>query len=825
MKQSKPWFLLLAVVLAACGTNSADVVPPTDSSGPGDVRLDAGSSDAADDIASDLGPVDDASVSADVSVDAGEPPPPDPAFVFEVTERGSCVPDAPFTQDRTEMVRTADVLAELDTRAVFASETTVWVGTPSGLFLRSGEEAAFTRVAAETITEGVVALAPSPGGVLVASGAHLYELDASGQVVSDVPVGEPVAVVGACAGATYLVFGGSLYVVDEAAAASVDGSPALVTALACDDGKLLVAAADGLWRDEETGWQRLWNPEPAAVVDVAAAGGRIVAATADSVFVREADGTSAVHTPGLEALPTDGIVAVAARAGGADWATGHVVGATTRRADIPGYEHFVSHRWLPDNAVRDVAFATDGSLWVATAGGLARLYKEPTTLAAKAERMFATLDSWFWRLNGFVSVGGNFGDPWDPQPPMLRDDDNDGQWTEEAIAAFCYAYAVTGDERYYDAARKAVDNMMLLFDVPAHDFEAAGLGRGFVSRSVVRDDEGAIFADKSSQSNWHLVEHDDGHEYYWKDDTSSDETTGHFYGLAVFYDLCAKTDQEKAEVAERLGSLAGTILDNDYLLVDIDGEPTTHGYWGPDRLAIFLDGLTACAQEHNPVDCADAWGGGGYLNSLEMLAGLLSAWHQTGDERFYEAYDTLITEHRYDEVATFHDSVVTWTEPVFRNTCDHELADLAFLTLLRYERDPERRAHWIAQMLAGWEYEHLERNPLKTLAMAAAMEQPPGVDLGMRTLREYPEDMRDVLVDNAHRLDVTRNGNDRHGTPQFAQALPYDEIHTVRWDSNPFAVSGGGNGSYWRVTTFWLLPYWGLRYHGVICAPENDSAR
>ena len=49
-----------------------------------------------------------------------------------------------------------------------------------------------------------------------------------------------------------------------------------------------------------------------------------------------------------------------------------------------------------------------------------------------------------------------------------------GLWTEMQIGAWCYAYAVTGEQRYYDSARRAMDVMLLQFDIPAKTFQAAG---------------------------------------------------------------------------------------------------------------------------------------------------------------------------------------------------------------------------------------------------------------------------------------------------------------------------------------------------------------
>jgi len=55
-------------------------------------------------------------------------------------------------------------------------------------------------------------------------------------------------------------------------------------------------------------------------------------------------------------------------------------------------------------------------------------------------------------------------------------------------------------------------------------------------------------------------------------------------------------------------------LDHGYYLVDLDGKPTTWGYWSPESLM------------RNPDERA--------LNSLQLLSFLKTAAHVTGDARY-----------------------------------------------------------------------------------------------------------------------------------------------------------------------------------------------
>ncbi len=745
--------------------------------------------------------------------------------VFEERNHPGCVPDGPYLVDRVKMVRTPQQLSDLDVRAVLPCNDKIFVGTRTGVFVTQNLDWEFTEVDLPEWPVYVEDLElDGDGNIWAAAGAMLVKIDQSGKVLSSHQWEVEVMRAFACGEQIYAVGGTQLLSLEGDVLQPVSPSPPAeqVFSGACIADVPYVGTTTGLWVLSAGLWTPLWEPEGGASVRTVAAGGDyLAAATPGSVAVVLDDEVKDIWSPEPGRLPTGNIHSLDISGDGSTLAVGHNIGASIIHLDDGTVEHFHSHRWLPGEFAQDVALTPDGDkhvLWVGTTNGLARLHKEESYIRDKADHMLNELDQWYWRMDGFVTANAGFTDPWEGEPNPLWDDDNDGQWTEELVGAACYAYAVTGDEKYYETAKKAVTNMLMLIDVPAVDFEAAGLGRGFITRSLVRDDEGAVFESKATQSNWHLVDYTDGHQYYWKDDTSSDETTGHFFGLPLYYDLCAKDDEEREWVAEHITALAGYILDHGYTLPDLDGEPTTHGDWSPDKIPIALDGLDVCMDNgHDIVDCVGAWAGGGFLDSLEILGHMLAAWHVSGEQRFLDAYEELVTTHRYGEVAMFTKDAATWTEKGLANYCDHELADLAFLTLIRYDPYPDRRAMWTKSMMDAWEWEVEERNPLKALAMAAALADSPGLAAGVQTLVDYPSDLRDWNVDNSHRLDAEPDKPDRHGDPQFKTVLPYDEIPIQRWDHNPYGVKGGGDGSSRKSPAFWLLPYWGLRYYNAIC--------
>jgi len=340
------------------------------------------------------------------------------------------------------------------------------------------------------------------------------------------------------------------------------------------------------------------------VVAGCASGAAVVGSPADRIL-----------STGLGELPYDDMTSVWANAD--LLAFGHTIGATVVKGDFEHIDHYHSQRWIPNEAVRAVALAADGTRWIATPGGVAKISLESNSLEEKAA-LFDSFNDSFWRLD-FVSCDGWRAEPWDTSAPINHHDhDNDGLWTQIQIVAWSYAAAATGDDSYCEKARRAMRGMMMQIDIPAVSFEAAGKKRGFVARSFVRDDEGDVFTGKIPQDNWHLVENYEGHDYYWKDDTSSDETDGHFFGYPVFFDFCAKDEDERAELAEHAGVLARYIMENDFKLIDLDGQRTTHGHWGLDTEPIALDGLSGCMEEYPMDDCVASAYGGGWLNGMQI---------------------------------------------------------------------------------------------------------------------------------------------------------------------------------------------------------------
>lgn len=775
----------------------------------------------------------------------------DPSFIHKIDSLPVVGASETYLMDLPRhLYRTTEELPALNVASLTFGAGTVWAGSADGTLMKWNEsEDRFEAVISQTIavTPILDLLVEGASGdewtVHVLQQGNLTRLSSQGDpLMLPAPEGESLVALTRCGDNLYISTAaglietvdtdeGTLVPMEAPAGVAVSDS----TSLSCDtEGTLWLGTSEGLYRIEGQTWERksaqegnLLDDDVRDVIPLEGLAGVFVATQKG---ITRIDASGAHHiAAGVGGLPTD--EARRLSLGGNRLLIAHEVGATSlenptgEASDDRRYDHYVSRRWLPSDQVTDILVDPSQRLWVATTEGISRIEWVEQNLKSRAEAMEVYLDTNYWRMDGFVSSDASIEDPWNLDGPHhVWDKDNDGLWTEMQIGAWCYAYATTGDEQFYERARKAMDTMFLLTDIPGVDFEAAGLGAGFVARSLVRDDEGSVYDSKTTQSNWHPVEWE-GHTYYWKDDTSSDEYAGHFYGYPLFYDLCAKTDEEREELGRRVAMITDYIIKNEWVLIDLDGISTGFGHWEPAEVSVAWQGFDVCTQDamsqEDPIAyvaaCASSWGGGGWLNSVEILGQLLATWHMTGEPRFYEAYEHLLIDEHYEVVAMPHEETYTITSPSIMNHSDHELAMLAYQTIIRYEPDGERRAKWIAGLQFLYDWELPERNPLWAgfLALSAGVE---ATDIlpALQSLREMPDDRREWYVNNSHRLDAGKWPADRHDNAQVDTVFPYDEIRTIWWNGNFHSLEDGGDGRGLSGPMAWLLPYWALRYAGVI---------
>ena len=449
--------------------------------------------------------------------------------------------------------------------------------------------------------------------------------------------------------------------------------------------------------------------------------------------------------------------------------------------------YFNQRRWLPDDNVRAIA-SGQNVVYIATDKGIGIIEYEPFTLRKKAAYYERHLTEWGQKRLGFTHKL-----EWDDAlSEWVREvSDNDGGWSTHYLAAMCFKYAVTGDP---NARKEAVD-----FFNSLKWLEEITPIPGFPARSLWAVGEKGHQAQGGSggyPAEWHDTE--DG-VWQWKGDTSSDETDAHFYATSIFHDLVAE-GEEKERAKEHASRVASHIVDNAWILRDLDGKPTVWGRWDPEYFA-SLRGFAARG-----------------LNGLEVLCAMKTAAALTADPKFDGAYKQLLDmrypSHVLRQKLTFPSEAI--------NHSDDRLAFYVYYPLLRYETDPKLRSIYMRSLERSWEVERIEHNPWFNFIYGALTGNDCEVEQAAKHLREWPLDMVKHSYRHSHRHDL-------HASPGYepysggTKALSPREIGPIRWCSSPMAYDGGSAGRAVVDPSGWLDAYWMGRYYGFITAPTTDD--
>ena len=472
-------------------------------------------------------------------------------------------------------------------------------------------------------------------------------------------------------------------------------------------------------------------------------------------------------------LPYEDVVQIRLGPNGQRW-IGTTLGAILW--DNGKWEYFHSKRWLPDDYVNEISIQDDGTAFIATSEGISQIEKRAYTLEQKAEAFEKTVLARHDR-RGYVT-SCNLTVPGDLSSYMYRASDNDGLWTSLYVAAQSFRYAATGQPDAKKLAHRSMEAIIHLESVTPID--------GFPARAIIQKGEPV---DKS-HGEWHDTE--DGLSE-WKGDTSSDELDGHLFAYSVYHDLVAD-EKEKKNMAEVVHRIMTHIVDNDFLLIDLDGQHTTWGVWTPR----MLNGEWKLQRN---------------LNSLEILSMLKTAHHITGDHKFQQAYLHLIQQHHY--ALNSIDQKLIAPDPT--NHSDDELALVVYYPLLKYETDPDLRSIYLLGFERSWQIIRPERNPLWNFAYGALTGNHYDRQQSIDSLQRIPMDLICWTVINSHRSDIEIAAEEPGiQEKQSVVPLPADERRMMKWNGNPYTLDYAGGGGAEEDPTIFLLPYWMGRYHGLI---------
>ena len=485
---------------------------------------------------------------------------------------------------------------------------------------------------------------------------------------------------------------------------------------------------------------------------------------------------------------------------GALW-FGSTKGAFKLRTDGK-YDYYASKRWLVDDHVVDLAEGPDESVLVLTKKGMGKIEFERMTLEQKADYFQEIQRSRHIRY-GFTS-DLTLETPGDVSTGYNHDTDNDGLWTSMYLAGELFRYAVTKSEDAKQNAYEAFEAMERLTSLPDLN--------GFPARSFERDGYEVGLHANGFSGEWykkHVAENgriwrlsDDG-IWRWKSTTSSDESCGHFFVYALFAEL-APDKAWRDRAIHQIKIEMDHIIDNNWYLVDWNGEPTAWGKWNPKYVNNF------------PINVGDR-----RLNSTLILSFLQTAYHFTKDTKYKKEAEKLIRKYGYDENANRPASVIGFVEGEDLsdkwNHSDDEMYFLTIPTFVKYSFTEEQKNAHFATVKSHWEVERSEKNPLWNYLFALSGGKNIDSDESAWWLREFPMDLIDWKIDNSHRKDLTElEPNFRSQT--YSEVLPGDE-RTLHLHNGAYRNNGGSDGSREYAPYIYLLPYWAGRYVDAISAP------
>jgi hypothetical protein len=527
-----------------------------------------------------------------------------------------------------------------------------------------------------------------------------------------------------------------------------------------------------------------WGSLPSPVTrDLLALGSRLCLATDRGVAVLR--GMALTTLRGADGLPYEDTTCLAEGFDGDLW-IGTSRGAI--RQTGASFHYFGAQHWLPGDYVRDIA--VDGhAVFIATDNGLGIIRYEAYTLAKKAVYYQRELEAWGFKRLGFIHKLYWSGD----EEGWWREiSDNDGGNTAQYLAAMTFKFAATGDQAARQEALEAFRAMIWLDDISPKP--------GFIARAIwsVKGDRGQRSTQGSGglPAKWYPTE--DG-LWFWKGDTSSDEVNAHIYAVCLFHDLAAQ-GPEKARAVQHIANIASHIMDNGWVLRDMDGKPTRWGRWDPEYLL-------------RPY----GFGARG-LNGMEAQTYMHAALAMTGAPKYQQGLEQLLKwrYHTYTvrQKITFPpEEVVSW---------DDELAFRCYHPLLRYATNSDLRSIYLRSLERHWEIMRMQQVPFYNFIYGGLTGNDCETPEAVQHLRDWSLDLVNHSYHNSHRSDLSPRpgytpycGGTRAISPRESEA---------KWGSrSALNYDGGSAGREVTPPVGWLEDYWMGRYYGFIEAPKTTE--
>jgi hypothetical protein len=479
------------------------------------------------------------------------------------------------------------------------------------------------------------------------------------------------------------------------------------------------------------------------------------------------------------------------------------------------FNYYASQRWLPDDAVVDVAEGDGGSVLILTEKGLGKICFKAMTLYDKAlfyEEQVRQRHIRYGFNSDMTSIeDGNVG------TAQVSGHDSDNLWTSMYLGSQLFRYLVTHDEvakQNCIESFEAMERVHTLAPAPGlfgRTFERTGIASFHEEyRDYVEDYWYPGYA--RTPSSW---QHTSNSEWDWRGSASSDQTVGQYFALTL---IAQYMDDEiiRQRAIKLIDQLTTYIVDNDLTIIDYDGKPSLWGRWNPEHVNRFPEMI-----------------GDRRLCSSNIIAFLQIAYHFTGKEKFKQKAEELLFKEGYlenltkpiKEIGKAPADADNWSKMLSQswNNSDDQMYFLAYWGLYPYALNDTLKEKYQAAIEDHWEFERSERDGLWNLCYAMTGAQEFDLEETAWFFREFPLDMIEWSQHNSHRKDIELvPENFREETTK--EILPPDERPELKHNRNVFTLDkdNKGRAELGAGDTF-LLPYWMGRFLGVISAPVHTD--
>jgi hypothetical protein len=337
-------------------------------------------------------------------------------------------------------------------------------------------------------------------------------------------------------------------------------------------------------------------------------------------------------------------------------------------------------------------------------------------------------------------------------------------WTGHYLAAEAYRYSVTHDPDALANAWRALGGLRTLVYVT---------GNNLLARCAIPvESEYASGILSEEQSHGIHVGSYGGHGYFWVGDTSRDQYSGVFFGLAAAWDLIGDP------------AMPPTIADLTWRLLDF---LNLH-----DWKVVMPDGSVSAPYTVRP----------------DQHAALLQIGRHILPQKFGSGYSSFALWHFTQTPLPILVDVADDNSSYFKFNLD----SINLYNLLRLENNPTRRSVYeksyriLRNTTDGHQnafFNMLDR-ALRGPNAARDTETARLLDAWLKRPR------RDFYVDLGQQFGVCGENRACSVVPVEVR-VPTDFL----WQRSPFLISGGGGGLVESAGIDYILPYWMARYYGM----------